>query len=77
MTGSAQPKLNQKALSGIQIPLPDDRAILQSLVSEVEAEQALVEANRELIYRFEGKIRAAIARVWGSESSAPQQNGQR
>ena len=65
VTGSAQPKLNQEALSGIQIPLPDDRAILQSLVSEVEAEQALVEANRELIYRFEGKIRAAIARVWG------------
>ena len=70
VTGSAQPKLNQKALSGIRIPLPDDRAILQNLVSEVEAEQALVEANRELIYRFEGKIRAAIARVWGSEASA-------
>ena len=64
VTGSAQPKLNQKALSGIQIPLPDDRAILQSLVSEVEAEQALVEANRELICRFEGKIQAAIERVW-------------
>ena len=65
VTGSAQPKLNQRALSGIQIPLPDDRAILQSLVSEVEAEQALVEANRELIYRFEGKIRSTIERVWG------------
>ena len=64
VTGSAQPKLNQKALSGIQIPLPDDRAILQSLVSEVEAEQALVEANRELICRFEGKIQAAIERAW-------------
>ena len=32
---------------------------------ESEAEQALVAANRELIERFEGKIRAAIRRVLG------------
>ena len=69
VTGSAQPKLNQKALSGIQIPLPDDRAILQSLVSEVEAEQAVIKANSELIQRFEGKIQAAVARVWGTGAS--------
>ena len=34
-----------------------------------EAEQALVDANRELIARFEKKIRDAVGRVWG-ESSA-------
>ena len=66
VTGSAQPKLNQKALSGIQIPLPDDRAILQSLVSEVEAEHTLIEANRAIIQRFENKVQEAIARVWGA-----------
>ena len=40
------------------------------VVAEIEAEQALVEANRELIRRFEGKIQAAIARVWKSETPA-------
>ncbi len=34
------------------------------------AEQALVAANRELIERFEKKIQAAIARVWGEEKPA-------
>ena len=65
VTGSAQPKLNQQALSSIQIPLPDDRAILQGLISELEAEQVIIEANRELIGRFEKKIHATINQVWG------------
>ena len=71
VTGSAQPKLNQKALSGIQIPLPNDSAILQGLISDVEAEQSIIEANRELIRRFEKKILGVIARVWEQESSVP------
>ena len=37
VTGSAQPKLNQKALNGIQIPLLNDSAILESLIADVEA----------------------------------------
>ena len=47
-----------------KIPLPpieNQRAI----VAEIEAEQALVAANRELIARMEKKIKSAIARVWG------------
>jgi len=39
-------------------------ATQQAIVTEIEAEQALVTANRELIERFEKKIQAAIARVW-------------
>ena len=38
---------------------------LPALVAEIEAEQSLVAANRELVERMEGKIRAAIGRVWG------------
>jgi hypothetical protein len=34
-------------------------------VAEIEAEQALVAANRELITRFEQKIQATLARIWG------------
>lgn len=46
------------------IPLPP-LEIQQAIVAEIEAEQALVDANRDLIARFERKIEAAIARVWG------------
>ena len=70
VTGSAQPKLNQQALSSIQIPLPDDMTTLQNLISDVEAEQTLVKANRELIRRFEDKVQAAIGQVWGNRASA-------
>jgi hypothetical protein len=41
--------------------LLDQRAI----VAEIEAEQALVNANRELIRRMEAKIKATVDRVWG------------
>ena len=40
-------------------------AIQAAIVAEIEAEQALVNGNRDLIVRFEKKIDAAIARVWG------------
>ena len=36
----------------------------QALVAEIEAEQALVDGSRELIERFEKKIRDAVGRVW-------------
>ena len=40
----------------------------QVIVAEIEAEQVLVSANRELIVRFEKKIQATFARVWGETS---------
>lgn len=42
-----------------------DVDVQQAIVAEIEAEQALVNGNRDLIARFEKKIDAAIARVWG------------
>ena len=36
-----------------------------AIVAEIEAEQALVNANHELIRRMEAKIKTAIDRVWG------------
>lgn len=36
----------------------------------METEQALVGANRELIARFEQKIQATLARVWGEDEPA-------
>jgi len=51
-------------LKGLRLPLPP-LATQQAIVAEIEAEQALVAANRELIARFEKKIQATLARVWG------------
>jgi len=39
--------------------------ILQCFVAQIEAEQALVAANKKLITLFEQKIRDTIAVVWG------------
>lgn len=37
-----------------------------AIVTEIEAEQVLVNANHELIRRMEAKVKAAIDRVWGA-----------
>jgi len=34
-------------------------------VAEIEAERALVEANRELITRFVRKLQARLVEIWG------------
>ena len=39
-------------------------------MAEIEAEQGLVNANRDLIARFEKKIQATLARVWGEDAPA-------
>jgi type I restriction enzyme M protein len=53
-------------LKNYLIPTPDIET-QEAVVSEIEAEQALVDANRELVERFEAKIQATIGRVWGSD----------
>ena len=58
--------ISQDSLKALQVPLPPLET-QQAIVAEIEAEQSLVAANRELVERMEGKIRAAIGRVWGDE----------
>ena len=62
------PKINRSQLFETEISLPP-LATQQAIVAEIEAEQTLVAANRELITRFEKKIQAALARVWGEEAA--------
>jgi len=62
----SMPKINQEIVERIPIPLPTISK-QRELVSELEAERALVEANRELIARFEKKIQSKLAEVWGDE----------
>ena len=58
------PKLMNKEVAKIPIPIPLLKT-QQAIAAEIEAEQALVAANRELVERMEGKIRAAVGRVGG------------
>ncbi len=58
-------------LEKIQIPLPP-LAVQQEIVAEIEGYQKVIAANRELITRFEQKIQATLARVWGE---APEEEG--
>ena len=57
----------------IEVPLPP-LDTQQTIVAEIEDEQMLVNANRELIDRFEKKTDDAIGRVWGNnaENGRPQ-----
>jgi type I restriction enzyme M protein len=70
-SGSTQRFISLGFIRKLQVPVPP-LATQQAIVAEIEAEQALVAANRELIARFEKKIQAALARVWGeAEPIAP------
>lgn len=62
----SMPKINQGIVERIPIALPP-LATQEALMAEIEAEQALVAANRELISRFEQKIQSSLARVWGED----------
>jgi len=59
------PNITKSDVLNFKLPLPDLET-QRAIVAEIEAEQALVNANRELIRRMEAKIKAAIDRVWGA-----------
>ena len=68
-------ELRRTAAVQRQCAQPDQASTLalatqQLIVAEIEAEQVLVAANRELIARFEKKIQAVLARVWGEDEPA-------
>ena len=60
---AAQKNINIGILKTLEIPLPP-LSIQRSIVASIEAERALVSANRELMERMEQRIKDAIARVW-------------
>lgn len=69
ITGAAQPNFGPSHLKQIQIPLPPIEE-QERIVAEIEAEQRLVEANRELIERMEAKIADVLDRIWGTDEQA-------
>jgi type I restriction enzyme M protein len=66
--GAQLPRVGWSSFASIQIPFPAIE-IQQTIAAEIQSEQALVNANRELIGRFEKKIQKTIARVWGEDES--------
>jgi type I restriction enzyme M protein len=64
--GASIRNLSQGILNVLAIPLPSLET-QRAIVAEIEAEQALVNANKQLIARFEAKIKTTINRVWGAD----------
>ena len=69
-TGVAIRRIVLRTLKMIQIPLPP-LDVQQEIVAEIESYQNVIAANREMIARFETKIQASLARVWGEDDSVP------
>jgi len=65
-----QPSISQATVYERKVAIPS-LAKQRAIVAELEAEDALVASNRELVARFEKKIQATLARVWGGDESAP------
>lgn len=63
-TSGSMKNIAKSQLLAIKVPLPDFD-VQQAIAADIEAEQAIVDGNRDLITRFEKKVDAAIARVWG------------
>ncbi|WP_343586002.1 N-6 DNA methylase [Flavobacterium sp.] len=66
VSGAAQPQLPIRDLKFAKIPLPTIKT-QQKIVSQIEKEQALVNANKELITIYVQKIKDRIAKVWGEK----------
>lgn len=58
--------INNGDIKGVKIPLPEIETQRQ-IVAQIEKEQELVNANKQLIEIFEQKIKDRIAKVWGVE----------
>ena len=65
-TAGSMPKINQAIVGRLPVVVPH-LDIQRAIISEIETEQALVNANRELISRMEKKIQSTLARVWGED----------
>ncbi|WP_318652067.1 restriction endonuclease subunit S [Pseudomonas sp. PDM14] len=62
-TGGLQ-RVPRDVLAEWKIPVPQNIEEQRTLIEAVEAEQALINANKELIACFEAKIKAVIDKVW-------------
>ncbi|MDR1389062.1 MAG: restriction endonuclease subunit S, partial [Treponema sp.] len=64
MTGGGQPQFNGNALKEIYFPCPS-LAIQQEIAAKIETERKIVDGCRELIVKYEEKIKKVVNGVWG------------
>jgi len=55
VTGAAQPKLNQKALKSLQIPLPP-LSVQEEIVAEIEGYQKIIDGAKMIVDNYKPKI---------------------
>jgi type I restriction enzyme M protein len=60
-----QPSISQKTVTDLKIPIPSID-IQKRIVSQIQKEKTLVNANKELIAIYEQKIKDRIGKVWGT-----------
>jgi type I restriction enzyme M protein len=65
-TGGVVKNLNSSLVKSVKIPLPP-LEVQEKIVAEIEAEQKIVNANKELIEKMKKKVEAKISEVWGEE----------
>jgi type I restriction enzyme M protein len=65
----SMPKINQAIVERLPVPLPP-LEIQRAIVAELEIEQALVNASRDLIARMDKKTQVTLTRVWGKNGPA-------
>lgn len=58
-----QPSISQATVYEQRIPLPPLH-VQKTIGDDIEAEQGLISANRDLISRFEKRIHGMLARIW-------------
>ncbi len=68
LKGAQLPRIGYESFSKIIIPLPP-LEIQRQIVSRIEKEQELVNANKQLIELYEQKIKDRIAKVWGEDKT--------
>jgi type I site-specific restriction endonuclease len=68
--GAQREALNYSQIKQLTIPLPPLETQRQ-IVFQIEKEQALVNASKQLIEIFEKKIKDRIAKIWGADKNAP------
>jgi type I restriction enzyme M protein len=64
--GGTQNFVSLTDIRNFKIPLPPIE-VQEKIVAEIEAEQKIVNANKELMKKMEKKVEAKISEVWGDE----------
>jgi restriction endonuclease S subunit len=66
-TSGSMKNISKRNFLTISIPIPEI-GIQNNIVSQIEKEQTIVNANKQLIQMYEKKIKDRIAKVWGGPS---------